>query len=139
MQLLATKGGAKMKKRVKELRKALGLTMDKFGSQLGVGGSAISNIEAGTRGLTDQMINSICKTDWNGRHVSEEWLRTGEGEMFIKMDIEEEIASLIAKIPNEPRGSFKRKLLSVLAGLSEDQWEMLADIAEALAEKDPDE
>lgn len=129
-----------MKGRVKTLRKALGLTMDKFGSKLGVGGSAISNIEAGTRGLTDQMVNSICKTNWNGKYVNEEWLRTGNGDMFLQMDVEEEIAHLIARIPNEPRGSFKRKLLSVLAGLSEEQWSMLADIAEDLATKtDPDE
>lgn len=123
--------------RLKELRKnTLGLSMESFGREVGVGKSAISDIENGRNNLSDQMINSICKTNWNGRYVNEQWLRTGEGEMFVRMDIEDEIASLIAQIPNEPIGSFKRRLLATLAVLTEDQWVMLADIAERLAEKE---
>ena len=110
--------------------------MESFGREVGVGKSAISDIENGRNNLSDQMINSICKTNWNGRYVNEQWLRTGEGEMFVRMDIEDEIASLIAQIPNEPIGSFKRRLLATLAVLTEDQWVMLADIAERLAEKE---
>ena len=41
--------------RVKEIRKALGLTFEKFGEPLGVGKTAISNIEKGNRNLTEQM------------------------------------------------------------------------------------
>ena len=129
-----------MNGRIKELRKALGLTMEKFGAQIGVKKSAVSEIENGRNSVSEQLTHSICNANWNGKYVNEEWLRTGNGEMFLQMDVEEEIANLIAKIPNEPRGSFKRKLLSVLAGLSEEQWSMLADIAEDLAAKtDPDE
>ena len=41
--------------RIKELRKALNLTLEKFGERLGVGKTAISKLEKGERNLTDQM------------------------------------------------------------------------------------
>lgn len=118
--------------RIKLLRKErLNLTLDKFGQRLGVGKSAISDIERGRNNLSDQMLVSICR-EFN---VSESWLRTGEGEMFIPMDIDEEIAHLIASLRNEEDDSFKKRLLAVLANLSEEQWDFLADFAESIAKK----
>ena len=64
--------------RVRELRKSLDLTLEKFGKKLGVGKTAISNIENETRNLTEQMLLAICR-EFN---VNEEWLRNGSGEMF---------------------------------------------------------
>lgn len=64
--------------RVRELRKELGLTLEKFGVRLGVGKTAISGIETGRRGLTDQMFLSICR-EYN---VNPGWLETGNGPMF---------------------------------------------------------
>ena len=64
--------------RVRELRKALNLTLEKFCEPLGVGKTAISNIENGNRNLTNQMIISICRE----YSVNETWLRTGDGEML---------------------------------------------------------
>ena len=75
--------------RIKELRKYLGLTMDKFGERLGVQKTAISKIESGNRSVTDQMRRSICR-EFN---VSEEWLTDGSGEM-IKRGYSEEITAL---------------------------------------------
>ena len=51
--------------------------MEEFGKRLGVGRSAISNIENGNRDLTAQMAKSIAREF----RVSEEWLKTGEGDM----------------------------------------------------------
>ena len=67
-----------MNERIKELRKTLGLTLEKFGERLGVSKVAISLIENGKNALTDQMFKSICR-EFN---VNENWLRTGNGEMF---------------------------------------------------------
>ena len=74
--------------RIKELRKYLDLTMEKFGERLGVGKTAISKLENNERNLTDQMAISICR-EFN---VNETWLRTGEGEMFEPMSRGETIA-----------------------------------------------
>lgn len=68
-----------MNERVKELRKVLNLTMEKFGDRLGVKKNSISQIESGNRSLTDQMFLAICREF----SVNEDWLRTGSGEMFI--------------------------------------------------------
>ena len=64
--------------RVKEIRKELDLTLEKFGEKLGVTKVAISNIEKGNRNLTDQMAKSICR-EYN---VNYDYLMYGEGEMF---------------------------------------------------------
>lgn len=124
-----------MNERLRELREALKMSRAAFGEKLGVSGDVINNLERGRVDLRDPMFSLIIKTF----NVNESWLRTGEGEMFLKMDVEEEIAELIKKIPNEPRGSFKRRLLATLAGLTEDQWVLLADIAEKLAEEKEDD
>ncbi|ERJ83210.1 DNA-binding helix-turn-helix protein [Peptostreptococcaceae bacterium oral taxon 113 str. W5053] len=67
-----------MNQRVKELRQALGLSGEKFAEPLGVQRNAISRIETGKNGLSEQMIKLICTT----YNVNENWLRTGEGDMF---------------------------------------------------------
>lgn len=67
-----------MNERIKELRKKLGLTLEKFGERLGVKRAAVSKWENGDN-ITDQMFKSICR-EFN---VNEEWLRTGKGEMFV--------------------------------------------------------
>lgn len=68
--------------RVKEVRKTLNLTLEKFGEKLGVGKTAISNIEKGNRNLTEQMTKSICR-EFNVDYI---WLTTGLGEMFVSTD-----------------------------------------------------
>ena len=64
--------------RVKMVRKELHLTLEKFGEKLGVGKTAISNIEIGNRNLTEQMALSICREF----RVNYYWLMNGDGEMF---------------------------------------------------------
>ena len=68
--------------RVKEVRKALGLTLDKFGERLGLKKNAISQIETGKNSLTEQNTKAICREF----SVDYMWLTTGEGEMFIDTD-----------------------------------------------------
>jgi transcriptional regulator with XRE-family HTH domain len=64
--------------RVRELRKFLNLTLEKFGKSLGVGKTAISKIENNERKLTEQMILSICREF----RVNYFWLTEGKGDMF---------------------------------------------------------
>ena len=64
--------------RIKILRKEKNLSMEDFGAVIGMGKSAVSRIENGVNGTTDQTIRSICREFG----VNEHWLRTGEGEMF---------------------------------------------------------
>ena len=68
--------------RVKEVRKTLNLTLEKFGERIGVTRGSMSNIENGNRSLTEQMTKSICREFG----VDYMWLTTGEGEMFVESD-----------------------------------------------------
>lgn len=68
--------------RVKEIRKTLGLTLEKFGDKVGVTKQTVSRIENGVNNLTEQMTKSICR-EYNVNYI---WLTTGEGEMFIDND-----------------------------------------------------
>ena len=68
--------------RVKEVRKSLGLTLEKFGERLGVRKNAISAAETGRNSLSDQMLKSISRE----YGVSEAWLLDGTGEMFLNKD-----------------------------------------------------
>lgn len=64
--------------RIKILRKSLHLTQQKFGERIGLKQNSVALIEAG-RETSDQTIFAICREF----RVSEDWLRTGEGEMFV--------------------------------------------------------
>lgn len=85
-----------MKERIKKLRTVLGLTMEKFGNELGVGKTAISKLESGERNLTDQMFKAICNVNWDGKHVNADWLRGDSDEMFL-IDPDDELNALKEK------------------------------------------
>lgn len=68
--------------RVQEVRKALGLTLEKFGEQIGIKKAAVSKIEKGENSLTDANIKAICR-EYGVDYI---FLTTGEGEMFVDSD-----------------------------------------------------
>ena len=67
-----------MNTRIKFLRKNSGLTQEKFAERIGLKQNSIALIESGKRNISDQAILSICREFG----VREEWLRTGNGEMY---------------------------------------------------------
>lgn len=77
-----TARGMDARERIKEIRKSLNLTLEKFGEKIGVTKTAISRIEKGERGCTEQMTKAICR-EFGVDYI---WLTTGEGEMFVDSD-----------------------------------------------------
>lgn len=67
-----------MKNRIKNLRKELSLTQQEFADKIGISRGNIGAYEVGKNVPSDAVISLICR-EFN---VREEWLRTGEGEMF---------------------------------------------------------
>lgn len=120
--------------RVRVLRKTIGLTLEKFGDPLGVGKTAISKIENGENNLTDQMIISICR-EYN---VNEEWLRTGEGEMFRKLTPQEEVASYVSDLledgTDNPFYGIIIDIMKTYSELSPKSQEVVRDFSRRLAE-----
>ena len=103
INVAAGKGMNLLNKRVKELRAALKLSAEKFGSRVGVTRSAISRIENGVVNVTEQMILAICR-EFN---VNEEWLRSGKGDMFLTFT-EDEFSKAAATLSND---AFVRSLI----------------------------
>lgn len=102
--------------RVKKVRKSKEMTMEKFGERLGVTRTAISNIEKGYRGLTEQMLKAICR-EFN---VDETWLRTGDGDMPQKLSEEEEIADLVSDVlENGKNNEFYGIILEIIRTYNE--------------------
>lgn len=67
-----------MKGRIKKIRKELDLTQQEFANRLGIKRGAVANYELGRNEPIDAVISLICREF----DVREEWLRTGNGEMF---------------------------------------------------------
>lgn len=114
--------------RIKTLRKALDLTLEKFGDRLGVTKVAISNIENGKRSVTEQMLKAICR-EFN---VNEDWLRDGVGEMFKQRD--GSFTELLSEL-DDSDDDFIKSFITVYMELDEDSKEVLRQIATKMSEK----
>ena len=123
-----------MKERIKEIRKLNKLSQEAFGKRLGVSGAAISRLENGERGVTEQMIISIAR-EFN---VPEEWLRDGSGLRSKPTEVDElidlqnkynldqldvKILQEYLKLTPEHRKIFKNYFVNVFGGsiASEDE------------------
>ena len=78
--------------RVREVRKSLGLTLEKFGEKIGMKKNSVSQIENGKNNVTDANVKAICR-EFN---ISEEWLRTGSGNM--RIPVEDEAAAAVSDL-----------------------------------------
>lgn len=118
--------------RISALISELGITKTSFADRLNITQPYVSKlIKNGTP--SDRLIEDICEKF----NVREEWLRTGEGEMFSPLDRQDQIANLTATLFKGEKNSFKERLILALAGLDENEWEILEKIAEKIAkEKD---
>ena len=113
-----------MGERVRELRKTLGLSGEKFGEKIGLKRNSLSQIETGKNNLSEQSILAICR-EFN---VNEEWLRYGTGEMFKDMTLDEEIISFIGEIQWDASSTFKKRFISAIAKLNDEEWKVLEKI-----------
>lgn len=121
-----------MNTRIKYLRKdVLKMTQDDFSSRIGLSRNFIAQIETGAKTPSDRTVNDICR-EFN---VNEEWIRTGKGEMFIDISREKEIARFTKDLMLGEPDSFKNRLISALAKLSVEEWEVLEKIARTMAEE----
>lgn len=81
-----------MKDRLKAFRKYLGLTQNDVADRLHIRQTHVSAMENGTKNITDRTISDICREF----SISEEWLRTGSGNM--RIPIEDEAAAAVSDL-----------------------------------------
>lgn len=120
-----------MNERIKEVRKTLGKTQDEFSKKIGLSRNFIAQVEIGTKVPSERTINDICRIF----SVNEEWLRTGEGEMFKPKTKDEQIAELLGDIQSTGEENFKHKLVSALAKLNDGDWDTLEKLVDSIADK----
>ncbi len=102
--------------RIKKLRKELKMNQTEFGERIGLKQTAIGMYENNLRGVADRSILLICKEFG----VSENWLRKGEGQMFLDMTQDEKIVALTARLLDN-RQNFKKTLLSTILEMTEEE------------------
>lgn len=128
-----------MNERLKKLRKALDLTQQEFADKIGIARGNIGSYEVGKNAISNAVISLICKTDFPTGRVNENWLRTGEGEMFLEMGRYEEITAWAAKIT---RGDYSNKFVPefahLLTQLNEKDWERIEWFMRGLIDKKED-
>lgn len=109
-----------MGERIKQLRQALGMTQQEFADHLHIKRGAVANYEVG-RNASDTVIAMICR-EFN---VSETWLRTGEGEMFLQRSTEDEIAAFMGDVLKDEEPNFRRQFIAALARMDDSGWAVL--------------
>lgn len=119
-----------MKNRLRDLRKAKCLTQQEFADKIGIKRGAIANYELGRNEPIDAVISLICREF----DVNEEWLRTGEGEMFIQRTRNQIITDFLGDLIMED-ATFKKRLIEALAELDERDWEALEKLSNKLISK----
>ena len=106
--------------RIRKVRKTLDLTQAAFGQRIRLKGNSVALIEGG-RNTSEQTIFSICK-EFN---VSEHWLRTGEGEMFVPRSREEELSVAVERLLSGESSEWRKRLVIALSRFSSSDWERL--------------
>ncbi|MEQ2574941.1 helix-turn-helix domain-containing protein [Mediterraneibacter faecis] len=115
-----------MNERIKQLRKALDLTQQKFADKLGVKRNTVGQWECGINAITDRVIFSICREF----DVSEEWLRTGEGEMFEQLTEQQKIMKYTALLLKDKDSVIANAIQTLIV-----TYEQLDDASKTTLEK----
>lgn len=115
-----------MNERIRLLRKELGLNQSDFGNKIGVKQGTVAGYESGARTPLDAVVSSICREF----DVNEEWLRTGEGEMFEQMTEQQKLLKYTGMLLKGKDSAIVNAIQSFIV-----TYEQLDDTSKATLEK----
>lgn len=104
------------------------MTQQQFANRIGVSRNTIATYETSVRVPIEAVIVSICREFG----VNEEWLRTGEGEMYVDITPDLELSRWFGQLLREEDQSFKKRFLLMLSRLTEEEWKSLQKMASLL-------
>lgn len=123
--------------RLSALIEALDIKKVRFAERIKVDQSYVTQLTKGRNTPSDRVVSAIC----DAYKVNEDWLRTGSGEMFVETAKEDQILSFIGDVL-EGAPDFRRHLISVLAGMTPEEWDLLEkkawELVKAMKKADPD-
>mgnify|MGYP001096971268 CR=1 FL=1 len=129
MIISVIRGGDDVNERIKKLRKALGLTQEKFAERLGIKRNTVATYEIGRNEPIDAVISLICRE----YGVNEVWLRTGEGgdeNMFTKIDEDDRYSLNLGKL-SITENQTVRNMVNVIAEASPEKLKYIEDFMKA--------
>lgn len=109
-----------MKERLKQLRKDKGLTQQEFADKLNIQRATYAKYEVGRNEPIDAVIALIC--DRFG--VNEQWLRTGEGDMYVEINRDDEMYRLVDELLADDSQEMKKRLATAILRLTPEQMEI---------------
>ena len=118
-----------MDERIGQIRKALNMTQEKFAERIGLTGNFVWMLEKGKRVPSDRTIADICR-EFN---VSDEWLRTGNGEMFIELPKDLELEQVLGQIANSDDGTIKA-IIKAYWGMDEKEKAVIRKLIDSFIE-----
>ena len=121
--------------RIQQIRASTGCTLKQFAEKIGISDSAVSQIEKGRTGVSDQTIRSICREFG----IREEWLRTGAGDMKAAGDRAEELKAAVERLFADDSAEFQQALISALLQFDPHgpQWRVVEEIFDNVRAKLP--
>lgn len=122
-----------MNTRLKQIRKEQHLTQAEFGKRIGLKGNYIYILESATQPITDNVVTNVCREFG----IREEWLRTGNGEMY-RTNSQSAAAIEWAAAQLSGEDSFQKRFLEALSRLPVEHWDIIENLVEELNKKHPD-
>ena len=122
-----------MTERIKEIRRAVGCTQQEFADRLGLKRNTIATYEIGKAVPSDRTISDICREF----RVSEVWLRTGEGEMFLRQTEAEQLAEITTRMELDQDDPFISMITSAVKSyykLSETEKAAISKLVDGMIE-----
>ena len=120
-----------MNERIKQVRLSAKLSQTEFAEKILVSRSAVCKIESGKNSPSEQTVKLICQ-EFN---VNGDWLRTGNGEMFVELSKDEQISAMLGEIQRLGDENFKYRLVSALCKLSESDWTAIENLVDMISDK----
>ena len=122
-----------MKDRIREIRKAAGLSQTKFGERLGISLSAVQKWELGLNQPDASSIKFMCQVFG----VNETWLRTGAGDQKAEQSRAAEYAAMAKSLLSDKPESFRTALVTALMRFDPDgpEWAALEKIYESVEQE----
>ena len=115
-----------MHERIRQVRKAYGLTLEQFGEKIGLKKSVLSRIENGYSMPQEQTLRLICRVF----SVSYAWLKDGVGEMRVETDEDDAVNRLMLG-----QDEFPKRVFRALAAMPPEGWDALKRVVEILQEE----
>ena len=123
-----------MYERIKTVRKDVGMSQNEFAEHLGVTRSVISNLELNRLAKPEQK-TSLIKLISREFNVNEDWLLTGEGEMYIVSEQDKKLAEAFAEISLSENEKLK-EIVQNLTKLDDKTIDKINDLIDLLLEKE---